>query len=227
MTSKVLMQLLGLLVIYTISIEAEQCLPGLFHKKTSSPASDDYAECKAWNADTCCTANFTQALNKTRVRELYGFHWGHCKNVSKKCEKFLIEEECFYQCEPRLFRWHVTNATIKNVPVCGDYCDSWYEACQDDETCVKDWIAGFNASNNMYTCPRGAECRTFKQMYGSGKELCDKMWGRSFRYVAPNCPCTRLDGPIPDNVTETSTCSGSSRAILFSTFYLLILIGML
>jgi folate receptor len=84
----------------------------------------------------------------------------------QKCEKFLIEEECFFQCEPRLFRWHVkgTNATIKGVPICGDYCDDWYDACKEDETCAKDWVVGFNSSNNMYTCPRGSECKTFKQV---------------------------------------------------------------
>ncbi|XP_046859070.1 riboflavin-binding protein-like [Xenia sp. Carnegie-2017] len=188
----------------------EKCLPTSFHKMRSSPANTEYLECKAWSSDTCCTANFTTQLNKTRLRDLYGFHWGHCKNISQKCERFLLDEECFYQCEPRLYRWHVANGTIKNVPICGDFCNAWYEACKDDETCVENWVTGFNYSNSMYSCPNNSVCRTFAQWYGSGEGLCNKMWGTSFRYVDPKCPCSRMDGPIPANVNENSTCSAGN-----------------
>ena len=222
MTVKVLTQVFSLFVLCVVLISAEQCISGPFHMNTSSPATKEYAECKAWSDNTCCTANFTEQLNKTRVRDLYGFHWGHCKNISKKCEKFLVEEECFYQCEPRLFLWHVAKGTIKGVPICGDYCDAWYDACKDDETCVENWLTGFDFSNNIYTCPRDAKCQTFKQVYGSGKELCNKMWGTSFRYVDPKCPCSKMNAPIPDGVNATSTCSGSSRITLFSAYSLLV-----
>ena len=75
-----------------------------------------------------------------------------------------MEEECFFSCEPRLIKWQVVNDTIKGVPICGDYCDDWYEACKDDETCTHDWFAGFNYTNDMYTCPINSECQTFKQV---------------------------------------------------------------
>ena len=87
MTTKVLMQIFGplvsILVVYVVSIRAEQCLPGEFHKNISSPANEEYAQCQAWSKDTCCTADFAEKLNKTQARDLYGFHWGHCKNISK------------------------------------------------------------------------------------------------------------------------------------------------
>ena len=86
------------------------------------------------------------------------------------CEKFLIEEECFWSCEPRLIKWQLVNATIKDVPICGDYCDDWYEACKDDETCTHDWFAGFNYTNGMYTCPRNSKCQTFKEVCTSFKQ---------------------------------------------------------
>ena len=82
----------------------------------------------------------------------------------QKCERFLLDEECFYQCEPRLYRWHVANGTIKNVPICGDFCNAWYEACKDDETCVENWVTGFNYSGSMYSCPKNSVCRTFAQV---------------------------------------------------------------
>ena len=90
MTAKVLSQIFGLFVLFVASIRAEQCLSGSFHKNTSSEATKDYAECNAWSKDTCCTADFTEKLNKTRTRELYGFHWGHCKNISKVGRMFTV-----------------------------------------------------------------------------------------------------------------------------------------
>ena len=87
MTAKLI---LAVFVLFVGSIRAEKCLPGKYHKKTSSPATEDYAECKAWSSDTCCTANFTETLNKTRARELYGFHYGHCKDISKVGTKRLL-----------------------------------------------------------------------------------------------------------------------------------------
>lgn len=73
----------ALIPFHNLMITAEQCLPGTFHKETSSPGGNAYAECQAWNEDTCCTANFTMELNQNRVKNLYNFHWGHCKNLSQ------------------------------------------------------------------------------------------------------------------------------------------------
>ena len=95
-TKKKFMSSLLLLFIY-VCIEntmGEKCLPTSFHKMRSSPANTEYLECKAWSSDTCCTANFTTQLNKTRLRDLYGFHWGHCKNISQV--SFLISSANVY-----------------------------------------------------------------------------------------------------------------------------------
>ena len=29
---------------------------------------------------------------------------------------------------------------IENLPVCADYCDACFDACQDDSTCVVSWL---------------------------------------------------------------------------------------
>ena len=31
---------------------------------------------------------------------------------------------------------------LGDVPICGKYCDDWFEACKDDKTCTKDWLEG-------------------------------------------------------------------------------------
>ena len=86
------------------------------------------------------------------------------KSLMQACEKFLIEEECFYSCEPRLIKWQLVNTSLKGVPICGDYCNDWYEACKDDETCTHDWLVGFNYTNDMYICPRNSKCQKFKEV---------------------------------------------------------------
>lgn len=217
------LKVFALLLAFVLTIKAEKCLPGEFHMKTSARAGKDYATCKAWNDNTCCSANFTIELHKNQVKDLYNFHWGHCKNLSSECEKFILAEECFWSCDPRLIEWHVGKAKIKHVPVCGDYCNDWYKACENDQTCVANWYH-INYTDVAQNCPKSSTCKTFKQMYGSGEQLCNKMWGESFRYVDSKCPCTRLDEPIPASVKAkfniSSTCSGSLSSFKFAAFYL-------
>ena len=31
---------------------------------------------------------------------------------------------------------------LGDVPICGKYCDDWFEACKDDKTCTRDWLEG-------------------------------------------------------------------------------------
>ena len=64
-------------------IKMDICLPGPFHKRISSKATVEYAACQAYSEDTCCTPEFANEFNRTRLRLLLGFHWGHCKDISK------------------------------------------------------------------------------------------------------------------------------------------------
>ena len=80
---------------------------------------------------------------------------------------------------------------ISGVPVCASYCDSWFEACKDDLTCVEDWLADFDfAANGNNSCPTNSTCTTFKERYGNAQGLCNKMWGSAFRYSTDTSNCT-------------------------------------
>ena len=111
---------------------------------------------------------------------------------------------------------------IQNVPVCASYCDAWFEACtcKDDVTYVENWLHDFTRdTNGSNICPINSSCITFEEMYGSGKGLCNKMWGGAFYYsndidnytvmgfdssmVSPN---TRLSFPeIPPGVSDNGS----------------------
>ena len=70
------------------------------------------------------------------------------------------------------------------VPICASECDAWYEACKDDKICVENVLEDYNRTvNYVAKCPRDKNCTTYTKMYGSGKNLCEKLWGDSYRYV--------------------------------------------
>ena len=84
----------------------------------------------------------------------------------QNCARYIMDEECFYQCEPTLIKYQRPNMkdAAHGVPICASYCDAWFEACKDDQTCVVDWLTGFNYTNNIHKCPDGSKCRTFKEV---------------------------------------------------------------
>ena len=70
------------------------------------------------------------------------------------------------------------------MPICASECDDWYEACKSDRICVENVIEGYNQTENyVKKCPTGKTCVNYTTMYGSGKNLCTKMWGDSYKYV--------------------------------------------
>ena len=45
---------------------------------------------------------------------------------------------------------------VENVPLCANYCDEWFGTCQDDLTCVENWLDPANFAPNMSnSCPAG------------------------------------------------------------------------
>ncbi|KAK3728624.1 hypothetical protein QZH41_011692, partial [Actinostola sp. cb2023] len=121
------------------------------------------------------------------------------------CEKYLKNEECFFQCEPNLIKWHLTGGYVKGVPICSKYCDDWFDACQHDMTCVEDWLNDFNFSASVYSCPKNSKCQTFAQFYKNAEGLCNKMWGPSFKYEkSSNCMLMDFKGANPNDKVEVN-----------------------
>lgn len=163
------------------------CLTGTFHKQQPSQETVEYKACYAYKDNTCCTADFTRQIDVSPIRKIGNFSWVSCtkKGFSKKCENFMKEVECFYQCSPNVGYWKGQfRGSFVGVPVCSTFCDAWFDACQDDQTCAKNWITGFDydkSGNNK--CKTTGKCRTFSDVYGNGTSLCNSMWGTSFKYT--------------------------------------------
>jgi len=125
------------------------CHLDYYHKDVPSPeAGDNFTECHPWKSSSCCyqqTVSSVQAIN-----EAYGagYHWDRCGPLSQACERFFVQEACFYECDANagFFRkYHPDvgyNASaghnawqIEGMPIKASYCDAWFEACRNDLFC--------------------------------------------------------------------------------------------
>ena len=181
-------------------IDPPRCLTGTFHKLNPGPETSDYKACHAYKDKTCCTAAFTNQLAVTPIAKIGNFSWLTCRqrSLSKQCEDFMREVECFYQCSPNVGYWKGQfRGSFVGVPICSSFCDSWFDACKDDLTCAKNWITDFDYDQNGNNlCKSSATCSKFSDIYKNGSGLCNAMWGTSFKYTVSTKPndCMHLTG---------------------------------
>lgn len=85
----------------------------------------------------------------------------------------------------------------EGVPVCSGFCDEWYEACKEDQICVENVLMDYNFTKHEENyCPVNSSCKSYQAMYGNGKNLCEKMWGESYKYTLPDAEysnCLTMD----------------------------------
>ena len=105
------------------------------------------------------------------------------------------------------------------VPICASICDRWYEACKTDQICVENVLEDYNFTiTGQNLCPKDKPCKTYKQMYGSGKALCEKMWGSSYLYTpedatSSNCMVMRFAGKNPNQYVQRTSKNIPSKKI--------------
>ena len=121
------------------------------------------------------------------------------------------------------------------VPVCSDFCDSWYDACKSDQICVENVIEDYNFTvHGENFCPANKTCKTYEAMYGNGKNLCEKMWAGSYNYTKANADysnCLRMDGSqqtevskagsVPNPVGKGFVRKAGALVVLFVVFIIL------
>lgn len=123
------------------------------------PGSEDLNECVPWEDHGCCapeTVKDAQILKENQGGPEY--HWDRCGALSAGCERYFIEEACFYECEPAvgLFRKYPESTLlhdrdghevhdpdnddhnswqIHQMPIKASYCNAFFEACKNDKFC--------------------------------------------------------------------------------------------
>lgn len=151
--------------------------------------------CSSFSESSCCSTATAAIIEDATNTTLYNFDYSHCGPISKQCEVFLQMEECFYECSPDLLPWAMEGPYgpfLQGVPICGNFCDEWFDACRFELTCATDWLDFefefdldgflFDATTGQITCSEQSECLTFEERYGNGEGLCNSMWASSFTY---------------------------------------------
>lgn len=152
-----------------------ECHLQYYHKDAPGPEPETFTECHPWKDNACCLRDTVSSAQK--LKEGYGkeYHWDRCGPLSPECERFFVQEACFYECEPsagfyRKFKkdiydekcdsYHASydkayqEATcpeqhnewqMHGMPINAAYCDAWHTACANDNFCASD-------SGDFFTC---------------------------------------------------------------------------
>jgi folate receptor len=124
----------------------DQCGLQYFHKDTPGPEGDDMNECHPWTDSACCHSDTVGSVDKIRESYGEGFEWDRCGPMSQACERFFIQEACFYECEPNAGLYRLFNDSqtehpdfnlwqMSKMPIKKSYCDAWHTACYNDYFC--------------------------------------------------------------------------------------------
>ena len=131
---------------------------------------------------------------------MYPDHNTGCGQLSSACEKFFIEQGCFYECDHNLGKWRKhddcgSDGTgneweIEGMPIKASYCDAWYEACRgaENKLCIGSASTEGNPQYAYFGQPdchaeQGTGgCKRIDEVYTSGFHICETMWGTSFKY---------------------------------------------
>ncbi|XP_069684288.1 folate receptor gamma-like [Periplaneta americana] len=174
------------------------CLDGKHHKSRPGPEEELYKQCSPWAKRSCCTHNTTRNAHHSN---LYNFNYDHCshkKNMSEDCRRHFRQDLCFYECSPNVGPWTVKvsmkirNERFYQVPLCQSDCIAWFSACVDDYTCIDNWVSKWVWSKQGNSCPHGSECRTFREVFETEKNFCEKVWDDAWKYTPDDQPCMRL-----------------------------------
>ncbi|XP_046676565.1 LOW QUALITY PROTEIN: folate receptor beta-like [Homalodisca vitripennis] len=210
------------------------CLDGRHHKEKPGPEGELFSQCTPWKNRSCCTYNTTKNLHETKM---YNFDYNHCsavKNMSESCKRHFTQDHCFYECSPNIGPW-VVKVNMKTrkerfyqVPLCASDCEAWFSACRDEYTCTDNWMRNFVWENGTNKCLPGSECRTFRQVYRTADNFCQKVWDDAWKVMKDSEACMRLwfdgsGGNPNDNVARlkvqelTAVSGGGLSAVLSLT----------
>ncbi|XP_078075533.1 riboflavin-binding protein-like [Mustelus asterias] len=170
----------------------DSCLSGINHKAIPGPEPGMRA-CKLYSQSSCCFSNYTEQLAVSPVTKVQNTYWNRCGQLSSQCEEYMKKIDCFYHCSPHTFNWINPNNSysVLAVPICQGFCDDWFAACRDDMTCSRNWVSDWEWDDHGNNCRN--ECIPYHQTYKDGRDLCENMWGTTFKVVSCPCHCLMMD----------------------------------
>merc|ERR1712238_293308 len=173
----------------TVDFSVDQCHLQSYHKKMAT--EEDLDVCKPWrNKESCCKNSVVGTENQIKTNYGREYVWDVCGKLSRKCEKYFVQEACFYECEPAagLYRKHLDPQSHPE----------WakHEHVFDEEP-------NEEPNGEKYSCAKLA-----KKKSSILKEKCDKplVNGACPETCAGNCTCTDSGDTIWDKREKKYTC---------------------
>lgn len=139
------------------------------HKDAPSPEGPGFNECLPWKDEACChNGTVTSAAY---LKEAYGkgYEWDRCGPMSPACERFFVQEACFYECDPHAGMYrkcsdaqvaaaannesdpcHQNTWQMYKMPIRASYCDAWFESCRNDRFCGKNGGSYFGCNAHYW-----------------------------------------------------------------------------
>ena len=174
------------------------CFDGTYQKQEPEPETAGLKQCDAWKSLSCCTVE-TAVQVAIDASPLYNFNYSHCGTLSEKCLAWFIKNHCFYECSPNIGPWIVpTNSSrrkerFKNLPLCKNDCDNWWDACKDDRTCVENWSKDFEWSTGANACPNNTDCKSFQSVFKNATYFCEHVYGPNDYKIVSKGECMRIN----------------------------------
>lgn len=144
--------------------------------------------------------------------------------MSATCAAYFVAEACLYECDPEAgqFRKFAPAAiydpsvhfagdgqagsnkwAMHGMPIAGEFNNAWYDACKDDY-----WTVG-SLGNWFWVDGAGARstngCAKFSDVFGSGKNMIERMFDSAFVHVGTNTTNSSLGGDVMHDYEHTTT----------------------
>lgn len=119
----------------------DQCHLDYWHKDAPTPEDETFTECHPWHASACCHNSTVVVPDNMKKGYGAGYEWDRCGPLSQACERFFIQEACFYECEV-------------NAGLFRKYTDAQHDACSAEGVAEGATVTLADGSN--YTCEVGA-----------------------------------------------------------------------
>jgi len=198
------MKLLVVLVLFAASACALDCPQKPRGQHKASPSPETLNSCKQYSCNSCCTADTTKELALKPLQTVGKWNFAQCgQPLSDACSMSFSDIMCLYKCSPNIYTFFGADLkTLTRIPLCSWFCDRWYQTCMNDMTCVmnQSWMTGFKLVNRTDTCSPGSSCRNFTQVYAGGKNMCDNLFGQTFKFSNDSGNC--LDPFSPSHNVE-------------------------
>jgi len=147
------------------------------HKDAPGPEPDTFTACHPWKNEACCLHDTVPT--RDLMNEGYGaeWKWDRCGPLSHECDRFFVQEQCFYECDANLGlyrKFHLSALPLRAgtqlynssdtthnqwqihaMPIKASYCDAWFTACHQDKFCA-------SSGGSYFSC--GAEYKKFDEV---------------------------------------------------------------